>query len=92
MIFLLILWYAPATQLSLRSYICESNIPLVSYKYTVAYDHDIITQSNSSNDNDGNSYRYADVIGDDCRDRWLYNGNICCTDAVMQVSHVYIDT
>lgn len=29
LIFLLLLWYAPATQLSLRSYICESNIPLV---------------------------------------------------------------
>lgn len=41
----------------------------------------------SSDDNDSDSYRYADVIGDDeCRDLWLYNGNICCTDALMQVS------
>lgn len=45
-------------------------------------------QSNSSNESDGNSYRYADVDDDECRDRWLYNGNICCTDAVMQVSLV----
>ena len=89
-IFLLLLWYAPATQLSLRSYVCESNIPLVSYNtYYIVYDMILLytLQSNSSNESDGNSYKYADVIDDDdCRDRWLYNGNVCCTDAVMQVS------
>lgn len=46
------------------------------------------TNDNNTNDSDDNSYRYADVdnVDDDCRDKWLYNGNICCTDALMQVS------